>query len=285
MSKLDEAKEISLVSYLSSIGYEPQKSGGNKIWYLSPTHQESTPSFYVSGNKWRDFGATALDKPFGDVVDLCQEINSCSRMEAIDILLNGTSTVRFEPKEVVDESKLIISAVFDDIKDTRLVEYLNRRRITPSVYKRYLKEANYYFSTNPEKVYTACAFGNDRGGCELRSSIHKYCQTPKHYTTFGEGTTLNLWEGNINFLSTLCYFGVEEMEGQSIVLNGLGILRRLLDELPKYKKINCWLDHGIGATYAMELIRAKVGSDKVYDHRYTFPEDMDMNDYWISLNK
>lgn len=285
MSRLDEAKEIDIIGYLSSIGFEPKKTGGNKIWYNSPIHNESTPSFFVSGSKWRDLGATALDKPYGDVIDLCQELNSCSRMEAIDILLDGTSIPKFEPREVVDESKLTILNIYDEIKDERLIKYLQKRCISENIYRRYLKEAHYCFSTNPEKVYTACSFKNDKGGYELRSGVHKYCAIPKHYTTFGEGTTLNLYEGFINALSSLCYFGMEEFQDTTIVLNGLGILRRLLDELPKYTKINCFLDWGSGGNAAMDLIRAKVGADRVYDQRYLYPQEFDFNDLLVSLNK
>ncbi|MHB8871722.1 MAG: toprim domain-containing protein [Candidatus Doudnabacteria bacterium] len=286
MSKLDEAKEVDIISYLSSIGYEPKKAGGNKVWYNSPLHIESTPSFYVSGSKWRDMGCISLEKPFGDVIDLCQEVNNCSRMEAIDTLINGTSIPKFEPREVTDESKLVILNVYEEIKDQRLKDYLKKRCITENVYNRYLGEAHYCFSSNPEKVYTACSFRNDKGGYELRSNWHKYVAVPKHYTTFGEGTTLNLYEGFINALSSLCYFGMEEFQQTTIVLNGLGILRRLLDELPKYTKINCFLDHGEkGGDVAMDLIRAKVGADRCYDHRYLYPIDMDFNDLLISLNK
>lgn len=285
MSRLDEAKEIDIISYLSSIGCEPQKSGNGKTWYLSPIHAESAPSFIVANGKWKDFGATALDKPFGDVVDLCQELNSCSRMEAIDLLLNGGSMPKFEPKEVADESKLTILNVYDTIRDQRLIDYLAKRKISENVYKRYIKEATYCFSSNPEKIYTACAFGNDKQGWELRNFYHKYCMPPKHYTTFGEGTTLNLYEGFINAISSLCYFGIEEFQNTTIVLNGLGILRKLLDELPKYTKINCFLDWGSGGNAAMDLIRAKVGADRVYDQRYLYPQEFDFNDLLVSLNK
>jgi len=285
MSRLDEAKEISLVSYLSSIGYEPKKSSGNKTWHLSPIHMESTPSFVVKGKSWCDYGAASLEKPYGDIIDLCQELNSCSRMEAIDLLLNGTSMPKFEPREVVDESKLTILNVYDEIKDQRLIDYLAKRKISENVYKRYLKEATYCFSSNPDKVYTACAFGNDKQGWELRNFYHKYCMPPKHYTTFGEGSTLNLWEGNINFLSTLCYFGVEEIEGTSVILNGLAMIRRLLDELPKYSKINCYVDFGQGGDACMDLIRSKVGASRVFDHRYLHNYNEDMNDMWCRINK
>lgn len=285
MSRLDEAKSIDIISYLSTIGYEPKKTGGNKVWFSSPLHAESTPSFVVSNGKWRDMGNISLEKPFGDVIDLCQEVNSCSRMEAIDLLLNGTSTVKFEPKELVDESKLIVSNVYDEIKDQRLLDYLKKRCISENVYRIYTKEVHYYFSTNPEKVYTACGFKNDNGGWELRNSYQKYCASPKHYTTLGEGSTLNIFEGFINFQSALCYFGVERLEGTTIVLNGLAMIRRLLDDLPKYKKINSFGDHGIGGNHFVDLVRAKVGASVFYDHRYLYPEEYDFNDLLVSLNK
>lgn len=285
MSRLDEAKEISLVSYLSSIGYEPKKSSGNKTWFLSPIHNESAPSFVVNGDRWVDYGATALEKPFGDVVDLCQEINSCSRMEAIDFLLNGTGIPKFEQKEIVDESKLNVVDVLDQIKDQRLIDYLNGRCIPENIYKRYLKEVRYSFSTNPDKIYTACGFKNDLSGWEIRSRYHKYVCSPKHITSFGSGRTLNLFEGSFNFFSALCYFGVEELQSKTIVLNGLGLYYRIADTLNQYDKINCFLDFGVGAENIMNLIRARVGVNKVFDNRCIHNDDEDLNDFWCRINK
>ncbi len=54
----DEANQIDLVDYLSSLGNEPAKIRGNDYWYLSPLRQEKEASFKVNKNKnvWYDHG-------------------------------------------------------------------------------------------------------------------------------------------------------------------------------------------------------------------------------------
>jgi hypothetical protein len=54
----EEAKTVSLISFLSSLGFEPSKTKGDSYWYLSPIRSEKTPSFKVSRlkNLWFDHG-------------------------------------------------------------------------------------------------------------------------------------------------------------------------------------------------------------------------------------
>ena len=53
-----EAKEMDMVGYLSTLGFEPAKIKGNDFWYSSPLRQERTPSFKVNRtlNRWFDYG-------------------------------------------------------------------------------------------------------------------------------------------------------------------------------------------------------------------------------------
>ena len=53
-----DAKKLSLVTYLASLGHQPKRKSGDDHWYLSPLRQERTPSFKVNGrlNLWFDFG-------------------------------------------------------------------------------------------------------------------------------------------------------------------------------------------------------------------------------------
>jgi len=37
-----EAKEIDMVQFLSTLGYEPQKIRNNEFWYCSPLREEKT---------------------------------------------------------------------------------------------------------------------------------------------------------------------------------------------------------------------------------------------------
>lgn len=53
-----DAKNISLVDYLQSIGIMLCKKQGNNVWYFSSFRNESEPSFKVNlaRNLWYDFG-------------------------------------------------------------------------------------------------------------------------------------------------------------------------------------------------------------------------------------
>ncbi|MDQ2720431.1 MAG: CHC2 zinc finger domain-containing protein [Bacteroidota bacterium] len=77
----DEANQIDLANYLSSLGYEPAKIKGNDYWYLSPLRQEKEASFKVNKNKnvWYDHG---LAKG-GNVIDFVTEYYRCNVSEAL----------------------------------------------------------------------------------------------------------------------------------------------------------------------------------------------------------
>src|SRR6266496_5359974 len=54
----EQAREIDLVDYLFSLGFQPQKIRNNDYWYLSPLREEKEASFKVNRrlNVWYDFG-------------------------------------------------------------------------------------------------------------------------------------------------------------------------------------------------------------------------------------
>ncbi|WP_166641900.1 CHC2 zinc finger domain-containing protein [Pedobacter duraquae] len=63
-----EAKQLDIVQFLASLGHRPKNVRGTDHWYLSPLHEEKTPSFKVNSalNRWFDF---ALGQG-GNLVDL-----------------------------------------------------------------------------------------------------------------------------------------------------------------------------------------------------------------------
>lgn len=284
MSLIDDLKEISIVEYLKSKGYPVAKENGNKVWFNSPIHQENNPSFVVfkSDNRWVDYG---VSNRTGSIVDLVIEMEHCSLLEAMDILKNDTDTKQYEPVEISSEPLLTVSKVLDKFIDVRLLMYLKQREIPESIYSKHTKEVRYWFKDYPDKVFSGIGFENDSHGWEIRSAIHKLATAPKDITTINnDGCILNVWEGFINYFSALVYFGVDRFEGTTIVLNGLGMAYRILPTLNQYQKINCFFDLGIGGDRTTDLIRSVAGSDKVFDHRYLFPDGLDFNDLIISIN-
>ncbi len=71
-----EAKQIDLVDYLASLGYQPQKVRNQDYWYLSPLRDEKTASFKVDRrlNVWYDHGTGKG----GDLIDFGTLYFNCS---------------------------------------------------------------------------------------------------------------------------------------------------------------------------------------------------------------
>lgn len=281
MSLIDEIKDIDVVGFLEARGFKGTKRG-NRIWFLSPFRPEETkPSFcvFVNSNKWVDYGE---ENRTGDILDLVCKLEGCDTKTAIDILKKQTDSIRFEPIDIPTEPLLTVSSVYDSFISPEIILYLKSRGIPKTIYSKHVKEVHYSFKENPEKVYYGAGWANDEGGWEIRNKIHKYCCSPKAITTVtNDGGTLNLFEGWINFLSALVYFGVDRLEGTTIVLNGLGMYYRIKDTLLQYQKINCFLDWGRGGDSVTDMIRSTVGVEKVHDNRYLWREDEDLNDMLI----
>ena len=283
MSLIDNLKQIDIVSFLSGRGFNPVKETQTKVWYNSPLRAESSPSFYVKKieNKWRDFGF--VDNKSHSIIDLVEQMDSTDTIGAMAILKSKSDGKRFEPIVASNPAVLEVLRVHEKIIDPRLLLYLKSRSITKNVYEKYTKEVHYFFTDKQEKVFSAIGFQNDYGGYELRSNYHKYCISPKTITTFycGSSHTLNLFEGFFNALSYLCYNNLDEFDNTTIVLNGLGNLYKILPELNKYEKINCFLDNGVGGSRSMDMIRGVVGLGRVFDNRYLYEQTDDFNDLLI----
>lgn len=285
MSLIDDLKEISIVDYLVQKGYPIAKETCAKVWFNSPLHPENNPSFVVfkSDNKFVDYG---ISNRTASIVDLVMDMEHCSLLEAMGILKNDTDTKQYEPVEVSTEPLLTVSKVLDKYIDPRLLVYLKQREIPESIYSRHTKEVRYWFKEHPDKVFSGIGFENDSHGWEIRSAIHKLATAPKDITTINnDGGVLTIFEGFINMFSALVYFGIDQFEGTTIVLNGLGMIYKVLPTLKQYQKVNCFFDWGVGGDKTTELVRSIVGAEKCFDHRCVYPEGMDFNDYLISLRQ
>src|SRR6476469_6025931 len=88
-SFLATVKQIDLVDYLSSLGYQLQKIRNNDYWYLSPLREEKTASFKVNRklNAWYDHG---IGKG-GNMVDFGILYHHCSITELLQKLSSSFS--------------------------------------------------------------------------------------------------------------------------------------------------------------------------------------------------
>ena len=278
--QLHDIKQVSIVDYLAQTGYKPKLIKGVSYWYCSPLRAELTPSFKVNAerNQWYDF-ATG---DHGDIMDLVCALQHCTTAEAIRRLarlkgvrlapsfsFGGTTPVRSQTPSM----ELIgVQAV----KHPKLLLYLSERGLQPSDVSPFLSEVYYRIS---EKCFFALGFPNDAEGWELRNPYFKGCFAPKAITTI-KGTDshkLQLFEGFMDFLSWRKLH--PEVQDDSIILNSLTLLPKLIPTLHPYPIIESLLDNDeAGDQATKQLFDAGL---PVKDMRACYAPYKDINEYLI----
>lgn len=278
--QLHDIKQVSIVDYLAQTGYKPKLIKGVNYWYCSPLRSELTPSFKVNAerNQWYDF-ATG---DHGDIIDLVCALQHCTTAEAMRRLaalkgvrlapsfsFGGTTPVRSQAPSM----ELIgVQAV----KHPKLLLYLSERGLQPSGVSPFLSEVYYRVS---EKCFFALGFPNDAGGWELRNPYFKGCFAPKAITTI-KGTDrhkLQLFEGFMDFLSWRKLH--PEVQADSIILNSLTLLPKLIPSLHPYPIIESLLDNDeAGDRATKQLFDAGL---PVKDMRAYYAPYKDINEYLI----
>lgn len=278
--QLHDIKQVSIVDYLAQTGYKPKLIKGVSYWYCSPLRAELTPSFKVNAerNQWYDF-ATG---DHGDIIDLVCALQHCCPAEAMRRLaalkgvrlapsfsFGGTTPVRSQTP-----SMELISV--QAVKHPKLLLYLSERGLQPSDVSPFLSEVYYRIS---EKCFFALGFPNDVGGWELRNPYFKGCFAPKAITTI-KGTDshkLQLFEGFMDFLSWRKLH--PEEQDDSIILNSLTLLPKLIPTLHPYPIIESLLDNDeSGDRATKQLIDAGI---PVKDMRACYAPYKDINEYLI----
>lgn len=275
--------QIQIPDYLSKEGIKPATSKGRNLVYFSPIRKEKTASFFVytDQNRWHDFGAGTG----GKLVDLVCQMHRVSISGAL-LILQGVDVPRQSlsfagQKEETRQEPAIEIKHLQPLQNRALIEYIESRKIPANIAAKYCQEA-YYQVTSPEtgemKRYFALAFRNDRDGYELRNKYFKGGTSPKTITTIpGNLKSVNIFEGFVDFLSALVYFGQPSPRCTTIVLNSLSHLRQLYDLLPNFQKINLFLDNDTaGQRAAAEIISRFPGAinqaAKIYTRRKDFNE-------------
>ena len=278
--QLHDIKQVCIVDYLAQTGYKPKLIKGVSYWYCSPLRTELTPSFKVNAerNQWYDFGTG----DHGDIIDLVCALQHCSTADAMRRLatLKG---VRLAPSfsfggitPVRPQAPSMELSSVQAVKHPKLLLYLAERGLQPSDVSPFLSEVYYRVS---EKCFFALGFPNDAGGWELRNPYFKGCIAPKAITTI-KGTDshkLQLFEGFMDFLSWRKLH--PEVQDDSIILNSLNLLPKLIPSLHAYTMIESLLDNDeAGDRVTKQLIDAGL---PVKDIRACYTPYKDVNEYLV----
>ncbi len=274
-----EAKKIPIVGYLASQGIKPEKVKNGAIWYCSPLRNEKKPSFKVDRNYniWYDYGLGKV----GNILDLVMTLNNTGISGALLLLQKpelSKQSFSFSEQHSIKQPGITINHI-QPLQNRALLQYLNERKITQQKANRYIQEA-YYSIDN--KSFFALAFKNDKNGYELRNKYFKGSCSPKAITTITgiNKTTVNIFEGFMDFLSALERFNTTKPKCNIIALNSLSNLENTLDKIKSYNKINLFLDNDSAGNEAKNKIETACSNVTDYA-KIIYPNNKDFNEYLL----
>jgi len=280
---LDEAREIDLIKYLSSLGHEPVKISNADYWYLSPLRNEQTASFKVNTNinRWYDHG---LGKG-GNIIDFALLYHKCSIVEFLE-QLNGNLTLQkpvFHQPENETSKEHKISIVEDSkLESYALLRYLEQRKIPLEIARKFCSEVKYELN---DKTYYGIGFKNDAGGYEIRNPYFKSGSSPKGMTTIDNSAdAVCVFEGFIDFLSFLAANkNLPEKSQDFVVLNSVSFFERARPFMENHESIRLYLDRdATGMNYTQ---RALSLSTKYNDQSLLYEKHKDFNDWLMNNDK
>jgi hypothetical protein len=280
----EEARQIDMVSYLSSLGHEPAKIRNFDYWYLSPLRQEKTPSFKINRrlNRWYDHG---LGKG-GNLIDFVILYSDCTIGEFLarinpNLFFHQPTLHHIEYLKKEKEQCISILSVHSLISFS-LLRYVYQRRISVQMAERFCKEVLYEING---RKYFAIGFRNNAGGYELRSPFFKGSSTPKDITTIETGAhEVAVFEGFFDFLSfKTIHQNVALIKSNILILNSLSFFEKARPFMEQHDVINLYLDRdkiGQNCTrYALSL------SGKYKDKSDLYKHHKDLNDWMMNIGK
>lgn len=289
---IEQAKQIQLADYLQALGYSPVRQRGIKLWYLSPLHSESNPSFKVNTNRnqWYDFGigrgGSIIDFAmlYYRTTDISQVLKLIERESPVTAVI-PTSSYRQQSSE----------SSFKDIETKPLTHfalenYIRERKVDIDICRQHCNETHY---TIGEKRYFAIGFPNESGGSELRNPFFKGCLPPKDITVIRREqhhSECSIFEGFMDYLSFLtmkkrgyAYWRISE-EQDFIILNSITNLEKAIPLLEGYDHIYSFLDNDHAGHETHAKLVAVYG-EKVVSMFRDYDDFKDINDLLCALEE
>lgn len=167
--------------------------------------------------------------------------------------------------------------------------YLTHKRAIPrELAERYLLEVRYRHKPSGRQFF-AIGIGNESGGHEIRiagdnygftkSSLGKKDITLISGSKPGEGK-VNVFEGMLDCLSLMAMYRVNQLKGDSIILNTVSHFRRAADFIERfdYEGINTFLDNNDSGQACTEQFTEYFGTEMVFHQNHLYEGYVDVNE-------
>ncbi len=235
---------VSIINYLSWIGFKPVTTDEFTALYRSPLSFEKTPNFKVNllQNTWRD---NSLGMG-GDLLKLVRRTLDIDESQAIQTVKEQLNAYSPHPPQVYKavnsaQQKIKILNV-QRLRNNRLVGFLERKGIPWETFNKHIEEA--YIKVGKKGFYYL-ALKNDRGGYEFVAPDFAGSSEPNWYTTIPVpgSTCLTIFAGMLDFLSALVYYELPDPRCTTIILNSFSHKNEVELLLKNFKKINLYLNN------------------------------------------
>ncbi|MBK7289130.1 MAG: toprim domain-containing protein [Chitinophagaceae bacterium] len=277
---IGQAKQIDLVEYLASLGYNPAKIKNEEYWYLSPLREERTASFKVDRrqNIWYDHG---LGKG-GTLIDFGTQYHDCSVRELLK-RMHGNLSFHQPPVQPLAREESLVKIISErNLVSLSLLRYIKQRRVAEEVARKYCREI--VFSLH-QKTYSAIGFKNNEGGFELRNQWFKGSSSPKAITSFENGSKeLSVFEGFFNFLS---YQTIQQNQSlppsNFLVLNSTSFFEKSKLLMEQHDAVHLFLDWDKAGENC--TAKALSWSKKFWDESHLYKGYNDLNEWMQQIGK
>lgn len=158
------------------------------------------------------------------------------------------------------------------------LEYLRSRGIPLSLARRWCKEIHV-------GRYFYIGFQSIAGGYELRNKLDKRSLGPKNISVLGNGNTVIMFEGFIDFLSHLRIYGYLP-DTAYVVLNSVANAERVVSYIASNglpQRVELWLDNDESGEKATSVLKEHL-TTTVIDMSPTYGRHADVNDWYLANN-
>lgn len=284
---IEMAKQMDMVDYLLTLGYNPTRISKEDHWYLSPLREEKTASFKVNRkqNVWYDHG---LGKG-GTIIDFGTLYYHCTVSELLQKLKSGNEVISsfhpLEQRSIAANKIQILSST--EITDPTLRNYLHSRKIPLVIANQFCSQVAFEINN---KKHLAIGFQNNSGGYELRNYYFKGSSSPKEPKLIlqKKSNDLLVFEGFFNFLSYQTIFQTNNktlpelsiLQANSLVLNSVAFFEKSREFMEKFQQVSLYLDNDkMGKLCSQKALQ---WSEKYKDQSNIYKGVKDLNDFLVN---
>jgi len=274
-------EQVSLVDLLSRLGYQPVRTTGQEILYLSMIRDSDTkPSFAVNdglgvwydhglgkGGNIIDFGLAYWKIPFQQVLEKIMQVAGQQLPPA-----SCSPEPKFRKRSPVKIPHYEIQEIKELGNNPAITEYLQSRYVWEAAQGR-LKEIYYYVEDQKRlrKYFFAAGWPNELGAWEVRNLYFKGCLGHKAMTLIpGDENSLSVFEGYLNYLSWITENPLAT--DSVIILNSIALIQGAIRKAAAYPEVNLFFD------------RDSAGHLATLDFKKAVPQATDCSHHYLHYN-